>query len=298
MQSLILPTSSTTHQLRALLLSYNQLELTVGTFTGLHWLGRLNISHNDISTLFVGVFKDLVNLFDLDLSHNKLSIILPGTFDGLKSLQTLDLSNNELQLMQRDTLQGLLNIRNLIITDNDLNTVSQDAFEIVPTLLNLYSDAYKFCCIATQVEVCTPEADAFSSCEDLMANYALQISIWVLGSCALVGNFFVVIWRLMTEKGKVSSFLVINLGMSDFLMGVYMLIVASVDVHYRGTYIIHADDWRSSALCTLAGILAMLGSEVSEIKMDVVFMQLRHYYITIVILQAYWLIPGKINIHL
>ena len=41
-----------------------------------------------------------------------------------------------------------------------------------------------------------------------------------------------------------------------------MLIIASVDVSYRGTYIIHADSWRSSVLCQFAGILAMLSSEV------------------------------------
>ena len=54
---------------------------------------------------------------------------------------------------------------------------------------------------------------------------------------ALVGNAFVIVWRLKTDRKKASSFFVINLGCSDFLMGVYLLIIASVDTHYRGKYV-------------------------------------------------------------
>ena len=101
-----------------------------------------------------------------------------------------------------------------------------------------------------------------------MANGALQISIWVLGTCAMAGNLFVVIWRVRSDRARVSSFFIINLGISDFLMGVYMVIIASVDVYYRGVYVIYADDWRSSPLCQLAGIMAMLSSEVSKRHMS------------------------------
>ena len=79
---------------------------------------------------------------------------------------------------------------------------------------------------------------------------------------AFLGNAFVVLWRLKSDHSRVSSFFIINLGISDFLMGCYMLIIASVDVSYRGTYIVHADSWRSSVLCQFAGIIAMLSSEV------------------------------------
>ena len=49
------------------------------------------------------------------------------------------------------------------------------------SLATLHTDAYAICCVASHVMTCTPEADEFSSCEDLMANTTLQISIWVLG---------------------------------------------------------------------------------------------------------------------
>ena len=35
---------------------------------------------------------------------------------------------------------------------------------------------------------------------------------------------------------QVHSFLITNLAVGDFLMGLYLILVAAVDVHYRGVY--------------------------------------------------------------
>ena len=67
---------------------------------------------------------------------------------------------------------------------------------------------------------------------------------------------------LVTVNSSVSSFYIINLGVSDFLMGLYMLIIGAVDAHYRGRYIMYADSWRASPLCQFAGMIAMISSEV------------------------------------
>lgn len=67
-----------------------------------------------------------------------------------------------------------------------------------------------------------------------MSNNILRICIWVLGSIALVGNLFVIAWRLKYQTAnKVHSFLIVNLAFGDFLMGVYLLIIACVDAYYR-----------------------------------------------------------------
>ena len=253
----------TTRQLRGLHLAGNRLTLTNKSFRKLHWLTKLNISSNALTDLNLGVFSDLVNLLELDLSLNALEKLPPGVFHGLISLRHLDLSGNNLQHIVIGVLPEIAPLQHLILTDNRLKSIQSEVLTSLLYLKTLKTDAYKFCCIAKQVDVCTPEADEFSSCEDLMDNFALQISIWVLGFLAFLGNVFVISWRIITDRSKVSSFFIINLGCSDLLMGVYMLIIASVDVYYRGNYIQHADEWRSSRLCQLAGLLAMLSSEVS-----------------------------------
>ncbi|KAI8782471.1 G-protein coupled receptor GRL101 [Biomphalaria glabrata] len=56
---------------------------------------------------------------------------------------------------------------------------------------------------------------------------------------------------------------VLNLGLSDFLMGVYLIIVASADMHYRGSYLWGEQGWRSSVTCKASGFLSTLSNETS-----------------------------------
>ncbi len=262
--------SSQERRLRGLLLSDNNLNLEANSFGNLHWLAKLDIQNNSIASLPAAVFNSLRNLRQLDLSQNLISVLPKDIFMGLVSLQKLDLDANNLQFLERETLQFLPSLLHLILINNPQLDMVQGTFDDVLSLQILNSDAYRFCCVAKDVPECTPEPDEFSSCEDLMANPALQIAIWVLGFFAFLGNIFVVSWRIKTDRKKVSSFFIINLGVSYWLMGVYMLIIASVDVHYRGTYIIYADSWRASSLCQLAGVLAMLSSEVSVFMLTVI----------------------------
>ena len=82
---------------------------------------------------------------------------------------------------------------------------------------------------------CDPPQDEISDCEDLMSNLVQRIILWFLGVVALVANAAVVIWRFKTRlyANPVSSTLILSLGCADFLMGIYLIIIASVDEYYR-----------------------------------------------------------------
>jgi leucine-rich repeat-containing G protein-coupled receptor 8 len=56
---------------------------------------------------------------------------------------------------------------------------------------------------------------------------------------------------------------VTNLGVSDFIMGVYLLIIVGADIYYRGDYVLHDRSWRASFPCQFAGFLATFSSETS-----------------------------------
>ncbi|KAK2157989.1 hypothetical protein LSH36_179g02007 [Paralvinella palmiformis] len=248
---------------KALLLAHNRFRIVSHSLLHTHSLGRLVLRYNKLTYLPPGLFGNLHNLFDLDLSHNYLTELKPGLFVGLMSLKRLNLDNNGLFGLHRETLKPLAQLDHLVLTRNTLSDVNRDVFADLPSLRELNSDAYKFCCIVPQADTCTPAADEFSSCRDLMANSTLQLSIWILGAAAFFGNLFVVVWRIRQQTGLISSFFIINLGVSDFLMGVYLLIIAGVDTYYRGDYIVYAERWRSSVLCRVAGVTAMLSSETS-----------------------------------
>ncbi|XP_061186834.1 G-protein coupled receptor GRL101-like [Saccostrea echinata] len=60
-----------------------------------------------------------------------------------------------------------------------------------------------------------------------------------------------------------SQYQSLNLCIADFLMGVYLYIIAIMNLVYAGNYGLNDYEWRHSDLCTFAGILATISSEAS-----------------------------------
>ncbi|XP_077989816.1 uncharacterized protein LOC144444277, partial [Glandiceps talaboti] len=231
------------------------------TFTG----NNMNMSGVSFDTYkFLG---------ELDLTNNVIRSLAELMFFGLRKLQKLYLSGNGIIWIGEGSFDDLGNLHLLNLTGNLFNVRSSVLFEPLVNIKKIYTDAYKYCCLVRkyhQVEVCTPHADVFSSCEDLMANKIQRSFIWILGFLAFLGNIFVIIWRIKKNDLKnVPNLLVWNLAVADLLMGIYLLIIASADMYYRGEYIQYDDFWRSSSLCSFAGFLSTLSSEVSVFTLTV-----------------------------
>ena len=245
-------------------LTYNNIRLIhKHAFWGLYHLQKLLLKGNPLQQVERGAFIGLDNMPDLDLSRLEFTEIRYYSFEGLAKLKMLTLKDNRVKTLEDGAFKGLQNVSALNLEGNQIRNMPLDTFQSLQSLERLNTDAYKFCCIADTVGNCTPSNDEFSSCSDLMANPTLQVAIWVLGAAATVGNIFVIIWRVKFDTGNITSLLVMNLAISDLLMGVYMLIIASADLYYRGNYILNDADWRESAGCKIAGTLSTLSSEVS-----------------------------------
>ena len=230
-------------QTRSLILSGNDLQLVSESFKELPNLGNLDLSRCAIDTLPSGIFALQTNLLVLDLSQNKLTSIQSMHFQGLTSLRYLHISDNNI----------------------DLGPDKADLFSNLD-LAFLASDDYTFCCYADLVagkDECLPEKDHFSSCEDLLSSVVQRAALWLMGWVALLGNMFVFVWWSLKGESRVSSYLVKYLSIADFLMGVYMISIASVDTHYRGRYIDYAIWWRNSGWCAMLGVVATISSEAS-----------------------------------
>lgn len=120
---------------------------------------------------------------------------------------------------------------------------------------------------------CQTPPDSFSSCDRLMPNGVLRFFIWFLGISALIGNTFVVILRIKNagrREGKVQSCLIVNLAISDALMGVYMLIIGGADSYFGRDYFLYADNWRKGGMCKFAGFLSIVSSEASVFLVTVI----------------------------
>lgn len=186
-------------------------------FIGLSRLTHLNISNTSVRKLKSNAFSGLTNLQKLTFRHSRLETVESGAFLGLNSVTSLDLYGNDIRYFKKDIFTGLAGLK------------------------NLSTSSFKFCCIIANppfnipFDRCLPPPDEISDCEDLMSSPVQRTFLWVLGTIALGCNIFVIIWRIRirSSPNKVSSLLILSLGFADCLMGVYMLIIASVDVYYR-----------------------------------------------------------------
>ncbi|XP_015784111.1 G-protein coupled receptor GRL101 [Tetranychus urticae] len=225
----------------------NLSEIEPRAFIGLSELKILNISGSHVRTLHANVFMGLTNLQNLEFRANRLEVVESGCFTGLTSVTILDLQGNDIKVFKKDMFNGLESLR------------------------YLYTNSFKFCCLVADkpfnipFERCLPLPDEISDCEDLMSSPIQRYFLWILGSVALICNLSVIVWRFRSRLGsnKVSSSLILSLGCADVLMGLYMLIIASVDVYYRGRYIEVSDVWRTSYLCKFCGFLSTVSSEAS-----------------------------------
>lgn len=231
-------------------------------FRGLRNLISLDLSYNSIGILSADVFIELKYLKRLELKGNyKLSILQSGAFNGLGMIRELDLANAQLKTVEQNTFSGLnlekldlsnnsireikalafsdLSVNILNFKDNEILNFNKEIFTGVASLQELISPAFKFCCIRPnylEEEDCYPSKDEFSSCEDLMRLSALQTMLWLIGLSALVGNALSVLYRLVYDRERLKigfGIFVTNLAVADFLMGVYLIIIAIADAAFR-----------------------------------------------------------------
>ncbi|XP_038052702.1 uncharacterized protein LOC119725369 [Patiria miniata] len=264
----------------------NATTLEEGMFKRFPKLRTLSLRSNNISEIKLSAFAGLSNLTTLDLSENNIGELDGGVFSELTMLNVMGMQLVPLQLIRGRAFEGLKNLRTLILM-TDVSTAGTNGFSQrvsatkvedgaltdLISLQTVYVDDHRLCCDFSSVlpaeEKCvnTQLQSPLFNCGRLMPNTVLQVFMWILGFSALIGNLLVIAWRIREDSGKgskyVHSFLVLNLAMSDFLMGVYMVIIATVDAIKKEEYYLTATEWRNSALCKAAGVISVLSSEAS-----------------------------------
>ncbi|XP_038052726.1 uncharacterized protein LOC119725394 [Patiria miniata] len=240
----------------------------------------LTLSGANVSVLDTGLFKGFSELRVLDISGNLITSFEADWFHELKNLQNLFAWNTSIDWIRNRAFNGLkkLKIMLLIRGKSSIKTaveVEEDALTDLESFETLYVDDYRLCCEFVEllphfpVTNCkTTEAQPpLNLCGTLMRNQLLRVSMWVLGLSALIGNAVVIIWRCLQDKEKggkwIHSSFVLNLAISDLMMGVYMLIIAGADIYFGADYSDVASEWRSSIVCKIAGVMSVLSSEAS-----------------------------------
>ena len=88
-----------------------------------------------------------------------------------------------------------------------------------------------------------------SPCEDIMGTNWLRVAAWMVASASVVGNLAVIIVLSSSRSTMVvSKFLMINLATADLFMGIYLFLIAGMDLHSSGVYFNYANDWQNGKI--------------------------------------------------
>ncbi|XP_055973463.1 follicle-stimulating hormone receptor isoform X1 [Sorex fumeus] len=124
---------------------------------------------------------------------------------------------------------------------------------------------------------CSPEPDAFNPCEDIMGYDILRVLIWFISILAITGNIVVLVILITSQyKLTVPRFLMCNLAFADFCIGIYLLLIASVDIHTKSQYHNYAIDWQTGAGCDAAGFFTVFASELSVYTLTAITLERWH----------------------
>lgn len=105
-------------------LSYNNIDSVWSSmFKGLSSLQRLDLSHNELTNLDTGCFSNMINLYELDISNNRLKTLYPSLFYGLVGLSSINLNNNSISNISNAIFQSVSNLRELHLKSNNLKYI-------------------------------------------------------------------------------------------------------------------------------------------------------------------------------
>ena len=230
------------------------------------YLSYLNLKNNSISEIEPGTFAYLLSLKTLLLQQNRIHE-LPSDISELELLQTFNISHNYLEVLP--PLGNLRSLKTVDLRDNSLVHIKKGTFKGLTNQTKVYVDHEAICHYVSTGDSCTclgtESVLPFFTGQPLLLSTSLSIFTWILGFGSLFGNTFVVVWRCLRQgdEDAVQSLLIMNLALSDLLMGMYLLIIASADAYFGAEFPLYSHKWVFAGGCDFAGILSVSSSEAS-----------------------------------
>ena len=258
-------------QMKTFDLSYNKLiELPGCSYLNLmSGLENLNLSFNaQLFWVTQASFAGLKMLESLDMSFTGISSLPDDVFEDLSSLKSLSLKGSALVFI-KFRLPETIEYFNVELTN--IADVGRNVFSEAEQVKAVRSSTYKLCCPQVlgpkiPTHLCHYITQAITSCTALVKETSLIFLVWLIGLATCVGNSGTLAYRLIWERDllrKPYGLFVTNLGASDLLMGVYLMIIAVAERLFYGEYILHDFTWRNGPVCQAAGVLVTMASLTS-----------------------------------
>lgn len=202
--------------------------------------------------------QDPYNPADHSITEEDLAAVLRD-FAFYSNLSIRILPNNEIDLV------GLENNNTVMFGAFSINSLKK--LLSLPTFNNI-----------SQVS-CSPEPTAFMPCMSLLDPDPVRVLIWVVWFPAILGNIAVIfVIMASSEKVDVPNFILCNLALADFMLGIYLSFLAVVDVRTfgDGSFYKSALHWQHGPGCKTAGFIGVFSCELSTYLMVILTLERLH----------------------
>ncbi|XP_038138440.1 follicle-stimulating hormone receptor [Cyprinodon tularosa] len=250
-------------------------------FNGTKMYRLLLRGNKQLAHISPNAFVGSHGLVVLDISQTSVSSLPDSILSGLKKLLAESAYHlKELPIVQRYTKLQIAKLtypshccafKN--VHSNRSQWISLCNHPDAKTMPAFYRE---YCSNSTSVS-CSPTPDKFNPCEDIMSPIPLRILIWIISVLALLGNA-VVLLVLLGSRSKltVPRFLMCHLAFADLCMGIYLIVIATVDMLTHGRYYNHAIDWQTGFGCKVAGFFTVFASELSVFTLTAITVERWH----------------------
>ena len=239
----------------------------------------LRLSDNPLIQPFQDVSQmGLPSLEILDLPGVEMPLLdsgMPGFGDTVKEI---NLSGSALGVVREPGFGPAPQLRVLDLTGCPMTSFPLSVFQNLPALQNVIADNFKLCCPevlpdGVSVANCHAPSNDVSSCDSLLPSHSYRVSLAVFAVVAITGNAGSVVYRVFQVRGSAKfgfHVFVIHLCASDFLMGLYLAVIGVADRWYHKTYLWRDVHWKQSSVCSMAGFLSLVSSEVSALVISLI----------------------------
>ena len=232
----------------------------------LYFLRHFDISSNRLIEIQNNCFVPLKRMITFHLQQNLISNLGDNSFNILLHLALLDLSHNRISKLKSTLFSGLTSIKTINLTFNPIIYVETDTFKgMSPKTIHSFN--IQVCCMSQSWIKCNIKEDSFSKCDDLLSNRLIKCLYFLIGSLTIILNMISFVLditkRKMSKQTQASS--IIYLSLFNWLIGLYLIIIALADWYYKGNYIGLEMSWRNNLACKLASFLVLLSLTVSPV---------------------------------
>ena len=255
----------TDSDLRYLELKDNTLaRLEPDVFQDMKYLQELFLSNNTLISLHSDIFESQTHLQYLHLDLNQLRYLPHDIFRTMHKLKSLNISSNHLLRIPSGLfLQCGVKLEVLDLGKNPLEWIEDRSLSVINDRTKLFVTRFSTCCYTSAHCLYDVAPSPYLTCKRLLPSQLLRIAIWFISILTIFTNVCALYFTLRQKRRSIQSFLISNLSISDFLMGIYLVTLLAVDLYYKDYFPAHSDSWRSSVLCRIAGALSVLSSEGS-----------------------------------